>query len=317
MKIKKYSNFNESKVSDKVIEIYELLIPKLKEEDILNQDIIESSEIDNIAEDFFNEEKYKEYENFKNYIFDMIKNDYLLKINESQEENIFDEDDEEYDEEHLKRGTEIQREHDPTYKKVKKFIDVVGDMPKKDDFAKSIAKDHMDEPDGVGKLYYDKDDGLEDFEKELKDEWKERQKENDDKEENDKTGKKYDEEEENMIAQKESKIKNFKEVINETGEWEDSDEDSQNWIDYLKKNIEKLIELSEIDIELLDIKGFDKYQGPYANIKIDNDYYKIWTLPYNLFFVENFPINNNKNGEHGFKGRIEDMVEAINSYYKK
>jgi len=110
----------------------------------------------------------------------MLENEYDINIenntNESKDD-IFSGDDEEFDEDHLKRGTEIQAEHKPTYNKIKKYLDFAGELPSEKDLYKSIAKDHMNEPDGVGELYYDEEEGLEDWEEELKDEWKEKQEE--------------------------------------------------------------------------------------------------------------------------------------------
>jgi hypothetical protein len=179
----------------------------------------------------------------KEFVYDMIENDYLVKINESEEQqeeededddnlmnnrglgaikpknslgdkdddkNIFDDrEDDDYDEENLERGEDIQKEHEPTYTKIKKFLELTDELPPEDDFYKSITKDHMDEPDGVGELYYDEEEGLDDFEEELKDEWEERQGKDDDDDDDDKTGRKYDEDEENLIVQQENKIIKF------------------------------------------------------------------------------------------------------------
>jgi hypothetical protein len=108
----------------------------------------------------------------------------IKRLNEFKKE-VFDRDDEDYNQDHLEAGAEIQKEHEPTYKRIKKFLELTGELPPEEEVYKSIAKDHMDEPDGIGELYYDEDEGLEDFEDELKDKWKEMQEEDDDDDDDD------------------------------------------------------------------------------------------------------------------------------------
>jgi len=108
--------------------------------------------------------------------------------------------DEDYDQEELKKGIEIQAEE---------HGDEIPEIPVK------IAKDHLDKH----PKYYDDEIGLENFEKELEIEEKEleeKEKElNDPKEELDKTGAEYDNEndEDELIVQDES-FKLFKESLN-------------------------------------------------------------------------------------------------------
>lgn len=49
-------------------------------------------------------------------------------------------------------------------------------------------------------------------------------------------------------------------------------------------------------LELINIKGFDKYQGPYASVKIFGKNYKIWMMANAVggLFIPDFPISNTK-----------------------
>ena len=79
--------------------------------------------------------------------------------------------------------------------------------------------------------------------------------------------------------------------INETGEWDrdidweyvknnpDDEDEFASWIRALEQSINSINDLLDDShkIEIIDIKGFDKYQGPYANVKIMDNYYTIIT----------------------------------------
>lgn len=56
--------------------------------------------------------------------------------------------------------------------------------------------------------------------------------------------------------------------LQETGEWDDNDEDMSAWKADLKAEAEELASL--INGEVTDVRGFDKYQGPIATISIPN-----------------------------------------------
>ena len=116
--------------------------------------------------------------------------------------------------------------------------------------------------------------------------------------------------------------------LNETGEWplgvdwkyikdhpEDNDQDVQ-WLKKLSDDCEFIKnKISEnIKFDTLNIRGFDTYQGPYANINIEGGNYKIWTLESNLF-IEDFPVDTPN--LQGFKGNKNEVVDVINDFYKK
>lgn len=120
-------------------------------------------------------------------------------------------------------------------------------------------------------------------------------------------------------------IKQFK--LFETGEWdrdidwdyvkENPDDDSQEagWIKFLQEQLEYIIDdLEDPSIfEIIDIKGFDMYQGPYATVKIFKVNYTIWTLEYNDLYIEDFFITNTEENENaGFKGRWSNISDMLN-----
>lgn len=176
---------NESKIGNKIIEIYEDIVNFIGDDYLKKVDSLSIKHIDEAAEMSLSDDDYIFYSGAKDTIISMIEDEYLMSVdestNESKEEDIFSENDDDYNEEDLERGIEIQKEHEPTYDRIKKFLDVTGELPSKKDVYKSIAKDHMDEPDGVGELYYDDELGLEEFEEELEEIWK---KKKEDKDEN-------------------------------------------------------------------------------------------------------------------------------------
>jgi hypothetical protein len=139
--------------------------------------IIDEFESSNYFNSPSNEDEY--VNQFNKYMYDISTG----VIEENKEEEIFSEDDDKYDEEELKRGTEIQKEHKPTYNKIKSYFELTGELPDENDVYKSISKDHQNEPDGVGELYYDDKVGLEKFEDDLKNEWKKRQEDDENSEE--------------------------------------------------------------------------------------------------------------------------------------
>ena len=113
----------------------------------------------------------------------------------------------------------------------------------------------------------------------------------------------------------------------ETGEWnkdvdwnyvkENPDDDSQEagWIRYLDTQLEYIIDdLDDPKIfKIIDIKGRDMYQGPYASVKIFDKNYKICTLQDNNLWINNFPINNSgPNEKPGFEGLWHDISDILN-----
>jgi len=123
-------------------------------------------------------------------------------------------------------------------------------------------------------------------------------------------------------------IKSFK--LYETGEWNKNitweyvknnpDDDSQesNMIFFLSETLSDLILLLNDDyIKILDIKGYDISTGPYANVSILGNFYKIWISNErdSDLYIENFPIDNCSEIDliPGYIGSIKEIAHIINS----
>ena len=84
------------------------------------------------------------------------------------------------------------------------------------------------------------------------------------------------------------------------------------WLKYLSDSLYTIKSLLNNDGDLIinDIKGYDNYHGPYANVTIKGEEYKIWTVEEeNNFWIENYPISEGFNA--GFKGTIEEIANVI------
>lgn len=106
-----------------------------------------------------------------------------------------------------------------------------------------------------------------------------------------------------------------KKRIRETGEWS-GDEDDIAWMEELKKAVEIIATETGGKLKLIDIEGFDKYQGPYAIVEIDGKKYNIWTLEeYGEMWIEDFPYDNTsgEGKKAGFEGTIPEIVNVINN----
>lgn len=121
---------------------------------------------------------------------------------------------------------------------------------------------------------------------------------------------------------------NLNNQIFETGEWNhnidweyvknnpDDDSEEAGWI----KGLEELLlvitdNLNNSEIfEIIDIKGFDMYQGPYAIVNIFNKRYQIWGTEENILWIKNFPIDNtsSKESNPGFEGYPEEISDLLN-----
>jgi len=121
-------------------------------------------------------------------------------------------------------------------------------------------------------------------------------------------------------------IKEFK-LIKETGEWTrgvdleyalaNPDDDSQeaHWIRQMYDELNMIRnELNNPkNFKIIDIKGFDMYQGPYGKVKIFGKVYDVWCIGENKFWIDDFPINNMDEDENpGFKGFSYVIVALLN-----
>lgn len=117
--------------------------------------------------------------------------------------------------------------------------------------------------------------------------------------------------------------------LNETGEWNrdvdwefvknnpDVDNEESNWIRGLELLLNDVV--SDLDeasrLEIFDIKGFDKYQGPYAEVEIDGSAYNVWTIDEpDTLWIENFPVDNTSEEglRSGFKGTPDEIAKMLN-----
>ena len=99
-------------------------------------------------------------------------------------------------------------------------------------------------------------------------------------------------------------------ILKETGEWV-NDEEGLAWIKSLEDEVKK-IENEVHFFKVIDVKEFDKYQGPYANVIILRNNYKIWTEN-DLLWIEGFPIDNTSGPKtkEGFLGTAEEIIDML------
>ena len=125
-------------------------------------------------------------------------------------------------------------------------------------------------------------------------------------------------------------IKNFNDYkkINETGEWSrdidweyvknnpDDKDEFPMWIRQLEDDINILSNKLKSGLEIIikDIRGFDAYQGPYANVdfktKSKTIPCKIWTFEYGIIFDK---CNNDVIS--GLEGTVDHVAEILNEKF--
>lgn len=107
-------------------------------------------------------------------------------------------------------------------------------------------------------------------------------------------------------------------TLNETGEWSD-DEEGNAWIEALRNELDLVQDMLAPGLYFIvkDVKGFDKYQGPYATIEINGDTYKVWTQENDELWIEDFPLDNtsSEGSRGGFMGNSAEVADAISSQY--
>jgi len=117
----------------------------------------------------------------------------------------------------------------------------------------------------------------------------------------------------------------------ETGEWsrdvnwqfvKDNPDNNSEEAVYIKNffnDLKILIKrLNNKDIfKILDIRGLDMNQGPYATVRIFNRTYKMWNTQEDDLWIENFPIDNTSEegklpGFQESKYQIAELLNDIN-----
>lgn len=126
-------------------------------------------------------------------------------------------------------------------------------------------------------------------------------------------------------------IKEYK--LYEAGEWnrnidwqyvKDNPDDGSEEVSYIKELDRKLQDVIEqLDnksiFDIIDIRSFDMYSGPYAIVKIFNKRYKIWLDEvYGGLVIELFPIESNQDTDRipGFSGYEYEIAEMLNELNK-
>ena len=92
------------------------------------------------------------------------------------------------------------------------------------------------------------------------------------------------------------------------------DDDECWWAKGLQEALEKIRDQVQDDFfEIINISLFDKYQGPYATVRINGKTYKVWTMEYDELWIDGYPIDNtsDENNNPGFKGTWVDIVDVI------
>jgi hypothetical protein len=101
--------------------------------------------------------------------------------------------------------------------------------------------------------------------------------------------------------------------LNETGEWS-GDEDDVAWMEALKNEIEEISSATNGKLRLIDVQGFDKYQGPYAIVSIDGKKYKVWTMEeQGQLWIEDYPVDNTsgEGTKAGFAGNASEIIRML------
>lgn len=112
--------------------------------------------------------------------------------------------------------------------------------------------------------------------------------------------------------------------VNETGEWnrymnwekvkgmsadEIENDEQANWIAALEAQL-SMLQNEGVDLEIIDIKGYDMYQGPFATVEIKGKQgtFNIWTAEHDELFIEDWP---NGNTDRGFVGTPEEIINEL------
>ena len=82
----------------------------------------------------------------------------------------------------------------------------------------------------------------------------------------------------------------------------------------LRKEIDEISVGTNGKLKLVDVRGFDKYQGPYAIVDIDGKRYKVWTMEeQGQLWIEDYPVDNTsgEGTKAGFQGNAFDIIEML------
>lgn len=81
----------------------------------------------------------------------------------------------------------------------------------------------------------------------------------------------------------------------------------------MQKELEQIVEYTR-NFKIIDISLFDKYQGPYAIIEINNKRYKMWVDEGEKYWIADFIIDNTSEDGlmPGFMGTIDQIIDMLN-----
>lgn len=105
--------------------------------------------------------------------------------------------------------------------------------------------------------------------------------------------------------------------LQETGEWV-NDSEQLAWLETLRSEVKNIINNVDVPMSIVDVRGFDNYQGPYAIVKgPDGKSFKIWTIEGDKLWVDNFPIDNTSSQGKlpGFEGFPDEIAGAFEAHY--
>jgi transposase-like protein len=98
------------------------------------------------------------------------------------------------------------------------------------------------------------------------------------------------------------------------------DTDDCLWAKQIEETLEhiKNIVSNDFDFHINDISLFDKYQGPYASVRIFGKTYQVWTINEHGFdelYIRDFKVNNMDDHEHpGYRGTSNDIIDMIKEF---
>lgn len=105
-------------------------------------------------------------------------------------------------------------------------------------------------------------------------------------------------------------------AINETGEWDEGDENMVAWKQKLESDLRSIEDITDGKLKFISSHGFDAYQGPYAQVRINGRTYKVWTVndgnPDDLW-IEGYPLDNTSGDGKlkGFQGTMDDIIDML------
>ena len=110
-------------------------------------------------------------------------------------------------------------------------------------------------------------------------------------------------------------------LIKETGEWDEHDKEMVMWKNGLENEVKRIEQEFPEQVEIESVRGFDKYQGPYAYVKIGDGFYDIWTTGEGyeqmILWIDGFVIDNtsSEGGRPGYMGTTDQIIEMLREYF--